>query len=158
MVVLGSFWLICTVDTMSPTERKKIVLRQRCSKKLHFVTRNSINAHLKGLLFIISFRNRKNPFHHFESIKSSHLIWGCVLEDSWYRQCIWAKKSTKTAIFNSIMSGFDGLKTMKRIFYYRYFAIKRWNKTFRMQCFTASGDKIRLLEKLLKICYFWIFW
>ena len=43
----------------SSKTHKKIVLRQRCSKKLHFVTRNNINAHLKGLFFIISFRNRK---------------------------------------------------------------------------------------------------
>ena len=53
------------------------------------------------------------------------------------------QKEPKTAIFNSIMSGFDGLKTVKRLSV--HFSIKLWEKTFRMQCFTASGDKIRLL-------------
>ena len=41
----------------SSKTQKNIVLRQNSSKKLHFVLRSSINAHLKGLFFIISFGN-----------------------------------------------------------------------------------------------------
>ena len=88
----------------------------------------------------------KKLFHHFKRLKSSCIVWCCclgVLEDSWYRLCIWAKKSPKTAILNSIMSGFDVLKTVKRIFF--HFTIKLWEETFRMKSFTASGDKTRLL-------------
>ena len=54
----------------------------------------------------------KKLFHYFKRLKSSCIVWGCrlgVLKDSWYRLCIWDKKSPKTAILNSIMSGFGRL-------------------------------------------------
>jgi hypothetical protein len=41
------------------------------------------------------------------------------------------------------MGGFDGLKTVKRLFF--YFEIEQWQKTFRMHHFTAPEDTMRLL-------------
>ena len=98
----------------------------------------------------------KNPFHHFESIKSSHLIRGCVLEDSWYRLCMWAKKSPKRPYFNSIMSGFGGFKTMKRLF--SFFKLNYGKKPFECTVLQLRGTKCGSYKQFWKLTIFEIFW
>ena len=131
----------------SSKTQKKILFFVKIAQKSYILFSEAVSMLIwNACVSYYHLEMEKKLFHHFKRLKSSCIVWGCclgVLEDSWYRLCIWAKKSPKTAILNSIMSGFDGLKTVKRIFF--HFAIKLWEKTFRMQSFTASGDKIRLL-------------
>ena len=117
----------------------------------------------------------KKLFHHFKRLKSSCIVWGCclgVLEDSLYRLCIWAKKSPKTAILNSILSGFDGLKTVKRLFFSimqitmgknlsnaMFYILRGQNtaslKNFENLLFLNFFDKIQILKKIGQNSAFW---
>ena len=65
---------------------------------------------------------------------------------------IWAPK---TAIFYLNHERIWRVENGKTPFF--HFAIEQWDKTFRMHCFTAPGDTMRLLERVLKIGDFWNF-
>ena len=117
----------------------KITNFQNSLEKLCHVLWCCKTMHSKVFVPLLDGKMEKKTFHRFQPIKSAH-DWGTIWRVWGSYEPIWAPKPPYCT---TIMSGVDGLKTVKCLFF--RFAIEQWKKNFRMHCFTEPEDTMRIL-------------